>query len=349
MDWPGDAPDPKRRALIVIPTLNEAATIARVIDEILDDEGLVDPLLVVADGGSQDVTREIVAEIGARDPRVRLIDNPGRLQSAGVNRAAAVLGADRPWLVRVDGHSDYPPNYASSLIDEAIRTGATSVVVSVRTAGETAFQQAVAAAQNSLLGTGGSRHRRGSASQWVDHGHHGLFSLAAYSAVGGYDETFSHNEDAELDIRLARAGGRIWLTERVRSVYHPRRAPGALLKQYFNYGRGRARTVLKHHTPLKLRQAAPLAVAPSVASLALAPAFWPLAVPALLWAASALGYGLLLAVRRRDLATLISGPAAMIMHLGWSAGFWAALLGARGVPVRPGGGGASPNGSRLIC
>ena len=86
------------------------------------------------------------------------------------------------------------------------------------------------------------------------------------------------------------------------------------------------RTVLKHHTRLKFRQALPLAVAPVVLLAAAAPWAWPLALPALAWAGLSLAYGLVLGVRRRDAFSSASGVAAMIMHLAWSAGFWAQLL-----------------------
>ena len=76
----------------------------------------------------------------------------------------------------------------------------------MRTKGTGLFQKATALAQNSRLGNGGSQHREGGAGRWTDHGHHALMRLDAFRAVGGYDETFSHNEDAELDYRLA-AGG----------------------------------------------------------------------------------------------------------------------------------------------
>lgn len=322
----GEEPDPRRRALIVIPTLDEADVIAAVLARVLDDDGLVDPLVVVADGGSRDGTRAIVREIAADDPRVRLIHNPGRLQSAGLNLAAASLGGDRPWLIRVDAHADYPQNYASRLIAEALGTGASSVVVSMLTQGVSPFQRGAAAAQNSALGAGGSPHRRAGAGRWVDHGHHALFSLAAFEAAGGYDETFSHNEDAEFDLRLTRQGGRIWLTEKVRIGYHPRRTPLALWKQYFSYGKGRARTALKHSAPLKLRQTLPLGIAPAVLGALLSPLFWPLAVPALAWAVGALSFGAVLALLQGDAAVLLAGPAAMIMHLAWSTGFWTQLL-----------------------
>jgi len=323
---PLDAEAQKKRALIVIPCLNEEALIAKVIGRILEDEGLVDPLVLVADGGSSDRSREIVSEIAARDPRVKLLANPQRLQSAGMNRAAQAMGGTRPWLVRIDAHADYPRNYASTLIAEAQRTGAHSVVVAMDTVGEPGFQRAVAAAQNSRLGTGGAAHRVGAEAGWVDHGHHALFNLAAFQAVGGYDETFSHNEDAELDLRLSHEGAKIWLTDATRITYHPRSTPGALWKQYVSYGKGRARTVLKHFTPLKMRQALPLGVAPAVAGLFAAPLFWPLAVPALVWALAALTYGAMLGVKQKDRSVLLgAGVAAMIMHLGWSLGFWTQL------------------------
>jgi succinoglycan biosynthesis protein ExoA len=346
---PANAPAPldeeqrRKRALIVIPCLNEARLIARVIGRILDDQGLVDPLVLVADGGSNDGCREIVAEIAARDPRVRLMPNPGRLQSAGVNLAARTIDEGRPWLVRIDAHADYPENYVSTLIDEARRTGAHSVVVSMDTRGEGAFQRAVAAAQNSRLGTGGAAHRVGAQAGWVDHGHHALFNREAFQQIGGYDESFSHNEDAELDLRLAQEGAKIWLTERTRIVYHPRKTPGALWKQYVSYGKGRARTVLKHYTPLKMRQALPLAVAPAVLGALAAPLFWPLVVPALVWAAVALIYGLALGVKQKDAEVMLSGPAAMIMHLGWSLGFWMQL----GTWLATGGPAKTPGEARL--
>lgn len=345
MPTPSSTAAAPARAAIVIPCLNEQAVIGDVVRQILADEGLIDPVVIVADGGSTDRSREIVAEIAAADPRVRLLANPARLQSAGVNLAAAMLGPERDWLVRVDAHADYPPDYVSTLIGEALRTGADSVVVSMDTRGEGAFQRAAAAAQNSVLGTGGSAHRLAGQGRWVDHGHHALFRLSAFQAAGGYDESFSHNEDAEFDLRLAGKGGRIWLTDALRIGYHPRATPAALARQYFSYGRGRARTVLKHRTRLKIRQAAPLVVAPAVALLVLAPLSWVFALPALAWATACLAFGALLALKTRDLAVLASGPAAMIIHLAWSAGFLACLLGRWG---RPGGVDAA-RGARAIA
>ncbi|MDE2030487.1 MAG: succinoglycan biosynthesis protein exoa, partial [Alphaproteobacteria bacterium] len=199
------------------------------------------------------------------------------------------------------------------------------------TIGTHGLQRAVAAAQNSRLGNGGSAHRAGHRAgqdgAWVDHGHHALMTVDAFRAVGGYDETFIHNEDAELDARLCRAGYRIWLTGAATLVYYPRRTPWALFRQYRGYGYGRARNLLKHPRWPKLRQMLPMLIAPAFL-LAL---LWPLsnlfALPLLAWADICLFYGIGLGIRARSMTVAaLSGIAAMIMHAAWSLGFWQALL-----------------------
>lgn len=320
-------------AAVVIPCLNEEAHIARVIGELLADEAWADPLVVVADGGSSDRSREIVGEIAASDPRVRLVANPGRLQGPAINVGArAVQG--RRWLVRADAHADYPPGYVSTLVAEAERTGAQSVVVSMLTRGRTCFERAAAAAQNSILGNGGSAHRKGGAAGFVDHGHHALIDLPQFLELGGYDETFAHNEDAEFDARLTQAGGRIWMTDQMRITYYPRSTLTALFRQYLNYGDGRARNILQNRLRPKVRQLAPAAVAPALL-LALLGGVW--AVPATLWLAGALSFGVLLGLKQRSLCACAAGIAAVTMHLGWSIGFWRRMLvslaGERGAPA----------------
>lgn len=316
------AAGPEAGVLVVVPCLNEARHIGPLLDHLLADPALAEAQVVVADGGSQDGTREIVAVASARDPRVRLLDNPKGLQSAGVNLAVERFGAGVRWLVRVDAHAGYPTGYVSTLLREVAQRDADSVVVSMDTRGQSCFQTAAAAAQNSVLGAGGSAHRTLGRSGWVDHGHHALFSRSAFVRAGGYDETFSHNEDAELDLRLAAQGGRIWLTDQAPVIYYPRETPQALWRQYMNYGRGRACTVMKHRQRLKPRQAAPLAIAPAVAALALTPIHPIFALPALGWAVACLSFGALLGLRARSFCAALSGPAAMIMHLAWSVGFW---------------------------
>lgn len=327
--------------LVVVPCLNEADHLPALLSWLVAETG-DEALIVVADGGSQDDSRRIVEQAAGRWPKVRLLPNPARIQSAGVNAAAARHGQGRSRLIRLDAHAGYPDGFIHGLIAAADSVGAQSVTVPMHTKGEGCFQRAAAAAQNSFLGAGGSAHRQGSASGWVDHGHHALMDLAAFRQAGGYDEGFSHNEDAELDLRLVQGGARIWLAGDMAIDYRPRSRPGALFAQYRNYGRGRAMTAARHQVRLKLRQKAPLLVAPSVAAAIIAPALWPvapvagvlLALPALAWAGLCLGLGLVVGAKAGDRCALLSGVAAMIMHLGWSIGFWGERLSATLQPPR---------------
>ncbi|UCI07713.1 glycosyltransferase family 2 protein [Mesorhizobium sp. B1-1-8] len=313
-------------SLIVIPCLNEAAHIGTLLEQLRPAAARLGARIVVADGGSTDGTQAIVEKVAAQDAQVALLANPKRIQSAAINLAVAAFGDGADYLIRIDAHGGYPADYCDRLVEEALATGADSVVVSMLTSGTGAVQKAVAAAQNSKLGTGGSKHRHLSAGEWVDHGHHALMRIDAFRAVGGYDETFSHNEDAELDYRLRRAGYRIWMSGKTQMVYYPRSSLKSLYFQYLGYGRGRAKNVLKHRMLPKIRQMIPLLVAPVVLLALFSFAHWLAAVPFLLWAAVCLGYGVVTAIRQANAGIALAGVSAMVMHFGWSVGFWLQLL-----------------------
>jgi succinoglycan biosynthesis protein ExoA len=313
--------------LAVVPCFNEERHLRTVVDQILRQVGAERVTVVIVDGASTDSTARIARELTQEHANVHYLYNPGRLQSVALNLAISEFGAGFRYVARLDAHADYPPDYLANLLREAVRTSADSVVVSMRTVGSGFVQSAIAAAQNSRLGNGGSAHRNEqSDGLWVDHGHHALIRIAAFEAVGGYDERFSHNEDAEFDIRLNKAGFRCWLTNRTRLDYYPRSTIAGLFRQYVNYGRGRARTILKHGKFPKLRQMLPLGVLPAVL-LAFAAPIWPIAaVPALTWLALCVAYGIGIGVRERSVAAAASGLMAVVIHFGWSVGFWDHLL-----------------------
>jgi succinoglycan biosynthesis protein ExoA len=313
-------------ALVVIPCLNEEGYIQGVLDHFAAEPEHIVRKIVVADGGSTDRTIQIVEACSRRDGRIVLLDNVRRIQSSGVNRAVEQYGDLAPFVIRVDAHAGYPTGFCGMLLAAQQMTGASSVVVSMTARGATCFQKAAAAAQNSRLGNGGSAHRRSAEGRFVDHGHHALMNISAFRSVGGYDEAFSHNEDAELDFRLTAAGYRIYLCPGADIVYYPRTNLASLFRQYRNFGNGRAMTILKHRMKPKLRQAIPVMIGPAVALSALGFVAPALAIPAALWAVASLAYGVLLGVRDKDKCACGSGVAAMAMHLGFSVGFISRLV-----------------------
>ena len=307
------------RLLIVIPCLNEEEHLPGLLDQFVEENR--DALIVVVDGGSSDASRLIIAEHSRTAANLILLENPKRLQAAAVNLAVRRHGQGRDWLLRLDAHCSYPPEFARKLIDAAKLRQATSVVVPMITRGKRGFQIAAAAAQNSMLGTGGAPHRHLGNGRYVDHGHHALMLLKDFQAVGGYREDMFANEDAELDLRLIQGGARIWLEPSQAIVYYPRRSPLSLWGQYYNYGRGRFRTIRLHRIRPKLRQVAPVAAAMAAAVTVLSPVSWWFAAPAAVWFSLTLIAGVAVGIRAGGAPALLAGGAAMIMHLAWGAGF----------------------------
>jgi succinoglycan biosynthesis protein ExoA len=313
-------------AVVVIPCLNEEEHIARTIAHFAAEAPSIVSKIVVADGGSTDRTLPIVQQCALDDNRVALITNDHRIQSSGINRAVELYGDLAPFIVRIDAHADYPDDFCRKLLETQQATGADSVVVSMISKGDGCFQAAAAAAQNSRLGNGGSAHRRLAEGRFVDHGHHALMNVNSFRAVGGYDESFSHNEDAELDLRLVAAGFRIYLCAGADITYFPRKGAFSLFKQYRNFGKGRAKTTLKHQARPKVRQVIPVMIGPMVAVSLLGWVSPLLALPAAAWAMACLTYGLLLGAREKRFCACGAGIAAMLMHLGFSVGYVSQIL-----------------------
>lgn len=310
--------------LVVVPALNEATHIEACLRSLISsDVASIGVPIIVADGGSTDETQGIVTELSKEYPGILLMHNPDRVQAAAINHAVKTKA--RPHhriLVRCDAHAAYPPNYIREVSEQLVQTDAASVVTVMDAHGTTCFGRAAAWIVDTPFGSGGSAHRGGTRSKFVDHGHHAAMDLNWFNAIGGYDPEFAVNEDAEYDYRLGQAGGRIWLESALRLKYTMRASPRALWRQYFRYGQGRAANVLKHRSRPRLRQMVPvinlLALLISLALVPLDPRFlaWPV-----LYVAALGVLGVWMSFRHHSACGLLSGPALAIMHVAWALGF----------------------------
>jgi len=198
--------------------------------------------------------------------------------------------------------------------------------------GATAWGRAVALAWTHPLGAGDAAFRRGGSGP-VDTVYLGAWPRAVLERLGGFDEALERNQDYELALRIRAAGGMVWLDPSIRSRTWTRRSPGALLRQYWGYGRGRAATWRKHPGSLRFRQLLPALWAAAMALGLPAAILWPdlrpvlaLPVAAYLAALAATVWQLRHRAPVRDLLPLPS--VLLCMHLAWGLGFWWELLGA---------------------
>jgi glycosyltransferase involved in cell wall biosynthesis len=310
---------------LVVPCYQERDAIEACLATLFGQDYPPDRLeVLIAEGGSTDGTREILDRIAAGEPRLRIVDNPARLQAPGMN--AAIRASRGDVIVRMDAHCEYASDYVRRSVEVLLRTGADNVGGAQRMLPRTAFQKALAAALSSPFGAGGARYRSTDAEGFTDTVFLGAFRRRVFEEVGLFDPGAVTNEDAELNQRIREAGGRVYLSREVVVGYLPRRSLGKLALQYYRYGRGRARTLLKHRRLGVLRPAIPFLSLCAAAVLLAVPALRPVALPAFgLYALLLLTFAAR-AARGLGLAAVARLCAIFpVMQLAHAAGFAAGL------------------------
>lgn len=210
---------------VVIPCWNEARFIAGFLDSVLGNTYPADRMeILIADGYSDDGTREVVRRYAHRDARVHLVDNPGHSKPAGLNRAIRRARGDV--IIRLDVHADYPPDYLERCVRGLMdHPGADNVggIRLSRARDQTPLGRAIAASTTSVFGAGNSRYRTGSSGpQWVDTVFGGCYRRSVFDRIGLFDEKLTRAQDREFNQRLRAAGGQILLLPDITCTYYAR-------------------------------------------------------------------------------------------------------------------------------
>ncbi len=213
--------------------------------------------VLIADGRSDDGTRELLADWCGRDARFRLVDNPGRIVSTGLNRCLAQAAGEV--IVRMDIHTRYASDYIAQCLAALQRSGADNVGGPwvAQAATPDGWPAAIAAAFQSRWVAGGARSRDRSYEGEVDTVYLGCWPRASFERFGGFDEQLVRNQDDEHNLRIRAAGGRIWQSGRIRSVYQSRSTPGQLARQWRQYGYWKPFVMRKHGQAASWRHLAP--------------------------------------------------------------------------------------------
>ena len=85
----------------------------------------------------------------------------------------------------------------------------------------------------------------------------GCWPREVFERIGLFDEELVRNQDDEFNLRLARAGGKIWQSPRIKSWYTPRGSLGDLFRQQMQYGYWKVRVIQKHRLPASIRHLVP--------------------------------------------------------------------------------------------
>jgi succinoglycan biosynthesis protein ExoA len=310
---------------VFIPCRNEAKCIEDCLRAVLAFDSPPGGFeVIVADGRSEDGTRDIVARIAAEDPRVRLIDNPQRTTPCGLN--AGIRAAQGEIVVRIDAHTEYAPDYLCQCVQVLRETGADDVGGPWLARGHSYLQKCIAAAFNTPFAVGGALSHRADYEGPIDNVYLGCWRREFLGRTGLFDEELVRNQDDELCFRILRAGGTIWQSPRIRSWYTPRASLGKLFRQYFQYGYWKVRVIQKHGAPASFRHLIPgTFVAALLLLMPLAFLFPPAAIAlAVLLAAYALPLGVASALTAASAGWTLLPVFPLVFacyHFGYGLGF----------------------------
>ena len=241
---------------IIVPCRNERACISAFLDGILrQDLSGFDWEAIIADGQSSDGTDAIIEQYCARDPHFRLIENPGRIVSTGLN--LAIQAARGEIILRMDVHTAYATDYVRQCVACLGQTGADCAGGPWRARGEGYLSSAIASAFQSPFSAGGARSHNLSYEGLVDTVYLGCWRRSNLLSLGMFDEALARNQDDELNLRIIRRGGKIWQDPRIVSWYCPRASLRSLFRQYHQYGFWKVAVIRKHHRPASIRHLVP--------------------------------------------------------------------------------------------
>lgn len=208
---------------VVIPCRNEFKYIAGLLDSIVTQNYPKEKLeIIIADGMSDDGTRNIIKEYSEKYQYIKLIDNEKKIVPTALNKAIKMSIGEI--IIRLDAHSIYPNNYFSKLIEVSESTGADNVGAMWETCpgNDTLKAKAIAIAMSHPFGVGGATYRIPTTKTEpfeVDTVPFGCYKRSVFEKIGYYDETMLCNEDNDFNDRLLKSGGKILLIPTLKIKY----------------------------------------------------------------------------------------------------------------------------------
>jgi succinoglycan biosynthesis protein ExoA len=242
---------------VMVPCRNEVDHIDRFLDCLFRQKlpAGTELEVLLADGLSDDGTRQRVESRQQANPQLRIIDNGKRIVSAGLN--AAIREARGEVILRMDVHTLYARDYISECLRALRESGADNVGGPWIAAGGGYLSRAISLAFASRFVSGGGRAHDPTYEGCLDTVYLGCWCREAFERYGLFDEELVRSQDNELNLRIQRGGGKIWQTPRIRSRYTPRPSLRQLFQQYVQYGYWKVRVIRKHKIPASPRQLVP--------------------------------------------------------------------------------------------
>jgi len=315
---------------IIIPCYNEEKTIGLLLQSLLEQTFPINDLeVIISDGNSEDHTRDVINQFELEHPQmvVRVINNLKRNIPSALN--AAIGDAAGEFIIRLDAHSVPANDYIELCVADLTSGKGDNVggVWDIHPSDDRLMAKCISIAASHRLGVGDARYRYTTEAGEVDTVPFGAFKRDVFTRVGTFDESLLTNEDYELNVRIRKNGGHIWLNPAIRAVYFSRPNLPSLINQYWRYGLWKWRMLRSNPGTIRWRQALPPAFVLSLVVLFVLAFFHPffgilLGVEFIVYLGVILSGTVPESIRSHDVRVGAGvSLAIMTMHLSWGAGF----------------------------
>jgi len=222
---------------IVIPVYNEEKYIRDCLESVVNFESEESFEVFLVDGGSTDNTTKIIKEYQEKYPFVKLLHNPKRIVPVAMN--IGIKEATGKYIVRLDAHSKFYKDYIKKLICFHNKLDADNLggIVITEVKNKTNVSNAIKNVLSDKLGVGSAFRTGVKKIKEVDTVPFGCYRREVFDKIGLYDERLVRNQDIELNKRLKKNGGKIYIVPDIKCIYYARETFKDLAKNNFENGK----------------------------------------------------------------------------------------------------------------
>lgn len=240
---------------VIVPVLNEEKHIRALLSSLVSQSFPIENTeWIFVDGGSRDRTLDIISEY-LYDYPLSLLHSDGHGTPYSLN--IGIRNSIGKYIVRLDAHTVYPPDYIERCVWYLDNTEADNVGGRVETTADGFVGSAIAKILSSRFGVGGSGFRTSGASGYVDTVPFGAFRREVFDRVGLFNEELLRSEDNDINSRIRKAGGKVFLADDIISEYHCRDTVAEILRYGLKNGNALFRTVGINPHAMRIRHFIP--------------------------------------------------------------------------------------------
>ena len=243
---------------VILPVRNEERYIENCVASIFDQDYPVDKMEVLfVDGCSEDRTVELLRTMQRQHPQIRVLHNPNRTVPYAMN--IGIRESKAPVIVRLDAHAEYPADYIRLSVETLLERDCENAGGIFDTRGRGFMGEAIAAMLKTPFGVGNASYRLTDQEGYVDTVPFGCFRRELFERIGGFDERLTRNQDNELNFRIRKTGGKIWLNPKIRVLYYCRDTIRGIMRMGYMNGKWNVITMALVPGSMGVRHFVPLA------------------------------------------------------------------------------------------